>query len=80
MEFGWWQKDDEGKKYQVCVEVFGKNITWTKKYGKNTSWEPYGPTTDADWDKLIGEAERRVPRRLFSQKQFEFILSQRPQP
>jgi len=63
----------------VCVEIFGKNITWTKKYGRNTSWEPYGPLTDADWDMLISEARRRVPRRLFSQKQFEFILSQRPQ-
>jgi hypothetical protein len=80
MEFGWWQKDEEGIKHQVCVDVFGKNITWTKKYGRNTSWEPYGTPTDADWDKLIAEAERRVPRRLFSQKQFEFILSQRPQP
>ena len=80
MEFGWWQKDDEGKKYQVFVEVFGKSITWMKKYGKNSSWEPYGPTSDEDWDKLISEAERRVPRRLFSQKQFEFIVSQRPRP
>ena len=78
MEFGWWQKDDEGKKHQVLVEVFGKNITWTKKYGHNSSWESYGPPNDDDWDKLISEAERRVPRRLFSQKQFEFILSQRP--
>jgi len=80
MEFGWWQKDEEGKKYQVFVEVFGKSITWMKKYGKNCSWEPYGPTSDEDWDKLISEAERRVPRRLFSQKQFEFIVSQRPRP
>ena len=78
MEFGWWQKDDEGKKHQVFVEVFGKSITWQKKYGHHTSWEPYGTPTDTDWDKLISEAERRVPRRLFSQKQFEFILSQRP--
>ncbi len=78
MEFGWWQKDDEGRKYQVRVDVFGKNITWTRKQGHHTSWEPYGPADDADWDRLVAEAERRVPRRLFSQKQFEFILSQRP--
>ncbi|HVZ65569.1 MAG TPA: hypothetical protein VG936_13460 [Lacunisphaera sp.] len=78
MEFGWWQKDQEGKKYQVRVEVFGRNIIWTKQPARFQSWEPYGPPTDADWDKLIAEAERRVPRRLFSQKQFEFILSQRP--
>ena len=79
MEFGWWQKDDEGRKHQVCVEIFGKNINWTRKYGHNSSWEPFAsPPSEADWDKLISEAERRVPRRLFSQKQFEFILSQRP--
>ncbi len=80
MEFGWWQKDEEGVKHQVCVDVFGKTITWTQKYGRGGSWETYGPPNDADWDKLIAEAQRRVPRRLFSQKQFEFILSQRPQP
>ena len=79
MEFGWWTKDEEGVKHQVCVDIFGKNITWTRKYGRNSSWLPFAqPPTDAEWDKLIEEAERRVPRRLFSQKQFEFILSQRP--
>ena len=78
MEFGWWEKDAEGKKHQVFVEVFGKNITWARKYGHNSSWEPFQNPTDAEWDKLIVEARRRVPRRLFSQKQFEFILSQRP--
>ncbi len=79
MEFGWWQKDEEGDKYQVLVDVFGTTITWTQKYGRGGSWEPFEPN-DAEWDKLISEAQRRVPRRLFSQKQFEFILSQRPKP
>ena len=78
MEFGWWEKDEAGKKHQVFVEVFGKSITWARKYGHNSSWEPFTNPTDQEWDKLISEAERRVPRRLFSQKQFEFILSQRP--
>jgi hypothetical protein len=78
MEFGWWKKFDDGKKYQMLVEVFGTSITWSRKHGHNTSWEPYRSPTDEDWDKLIGEAERRVPRRLFTKKQFEFILSQRP--
>ena len=78
MEFGWWEKDEEGKKHQVFVEIFGKNITWARKYGHNSSWIPFANPTDVEWDKLIAEAERRVPRRLFSQKQFEFILSQRP--
>ncbi|WP_438482083.1 hypothetical protein [Oleiharenicola lentus] len=77
MEFGWWQKDEEGKKHQVCVDIFGKTITWTKKYGRNTSWIEFEPN-DEEWDTLITEANRRVPRRLFSQGQYEFILSQRP--
>lgn len=78
MEFGWWKKFDDGKKYQMLVEVFGQKITWTRKHGHNTSWEPYRCPTNEDWDKLIAEAERRVPRRLFSKNQFEFIVSQRP--
>jgi hypothetical protein len=77
MEFGWWKKDEENKKHQVSVEVFGTTITWTKKYGHHSSWEPFTPNDD-DWDKLIAEADRRVPRRLFSKGQYEFILSQRP--
>ena len=78
MEFGWWKKDaTDGKKYHMQVEVWGKKITWARKHGHHTSWEPYKPT-DEDWDMLISEAERRVPRRLFTKNQFEFILSQRP--
>jgi hypothetical protein len=72
IEFGWWSKDENGK-FQVCVRIHGGNITWERKQGHHSSWEPYGPPNDDDWDKLIGEAERRVPRRLISPKQFEEI-------
>ena len=72
IEFGWWNRDDEGRKYQVHVVVHGGNIEWTRHQGHHTSWEPHVPTVD-DRDRLVAEAERRVPRRLISQKQFDEI-------
>ena len=75
--FGWWIKSPETGKYQVNVRIHGGNITWERKQGHHSSWETYGPPTDDDWDKLIGEAERRVPRRLISQKQFDEIKNLR---
>jgi len=72
IEFGWWAKDPEAGKFQINVAIHGGNITWQRKQGHYNSWEDFPPTED-DWDKLIGEAERRVPRRLISTKQFEDI-------
>ena len=72
MEFGWWNKDPERGKYQVCAAIHGGNIEWTRKQGHHTSWEEHLPSDD-DWDRLIAEAERRVPRRLISLKQFDEI-------
>jgi len=72
IEFGWWNKDEDGKKYQVNVAVHGGNIAWTRHQGHHTPWEPHTPT-DEDRMRLIDEAERRVPRRLITQKQFDEI-------
>lgn len=72
IEFGWWDKDAEGKKFQVHVAVHGGNIEWSRHQGHHTSWEPHTPTDD-DRARLVSEAEKRVPRRLISQKQFEEI-------
>lgn len=72
MEFGWWVRDPEEGKYQVKATVHGGNLTWLRKQGHFTSWEAHGPSEE-DWDRLISEAERRVPRRLLSPKQFEEI-------
>lgn len=72
IEFGWWNRDEEGKKFQVSVAVHGGNIEWSRKQGHHTSWEPYTPS-DEDRARLVDEAERRVPRRLISQKQFDEI-------
>ena len=78
MEFGWWARDPEAGKYQVRVVIHGGNIEWKRKQGHHTPWEPYGPPTDDDWDKLLAEASTRVPRRLISPKQFEAIKQLRP--
>jgi len=72
IEFGWWNQDPEQGKFQVSAEIHGGNIEWTRKQGHHTSWEVYRPT-EQDWERLIEEAERRVPRRLISPKQFDAI-------
>lgn len=72
IEFGWWNKDDDGRKYQVNAVVHGGNIEWTRHQGHHMPWEPHVPDEE-DKARLIAEAERRVPRRLISQKQFDEI-------
>ena len=78
IEFGWWGKDPERGKFQINVRIHGGNVEWTRKHGHHASWETHPPTED-DWEKLIDEASRRVPRRLISPKQFEEIKSLRDQ-
>jgi hypothetical protein len=77
-EFCWWVKDPEKGKYEVCADVHGGNITWERQEGRFTSWIAHAPT-DEDWNRLITEAETRVPRRLLSPKQFEAIKHLREQ-
>ena len=72
IEFGWWSKDPEGKKCQINAAVHGGNIEWTRHTGHHTSWIPHEPNDD-DRERLVYEAEKRVPRRLISTKQFEEI-------
>ena len=70
--FGWWHRDPVEGKYQIHVDVHGGNIEWTRHQGHHTPWEPHEPDDD-DRARLIFEAEKRVPRRLISQRQFEEI-------
>lgn len=77
MEIGWWKKDPERGKYQVRATIHGGNIEWTRKQGHHTRWERHEPVTDEDWDRMIAEAETRVPRRLISPKQFAAIKALR---
>jgi hypothetical protein len=77
-EFGWWNKDPELGKFQVRASVHGGGLTWERKQGHHTSWLVHKPT-EADWERLMHEAGRRVPRRLLSPKQFAEIVRLREQ-
>jgi hypothetical protein len=72
MEFGWWVRDPELGKFQVKAIVHGGQLKWLRKQGHFTSWEEHAPTEE-DWTRLTSEAERRLPRKLLSPKQFEVI-------
>jgi len=72
MDFGWWTRDEQGNKFQVNVTVHGGNIEWTRHQGHHSSWEPHVPNDD-DRARLLAEAEKRLPRRLITQKQFDEI-------
>jgi hypothetical protein len=76
MEFGWWVTDPDAGKYQVKAIVHGGQLTWFRKQGHFTSWAPHAPSED-DWSRLVSEAERRLPRRLLSPKQFTEIKNLR---
>jgi len=78
-DFGWWSRDADGRRFQVRAAIFGDAITWSRKQGHYQTWQPYGPPTEEDWDALLAEAARRVPRRLLSPAQFATIKRQRPQ-
>ncbi|HEY3758101.1 MAG TPA: hypothetical protein VGL42_18245 [Opitutaceae bacterium] len=71
-EFGWWNRDPDQGKYQVRAAVHGGALEWRRKQGHHTPWEEHLPSPD-DWDRLVEEASRRVPRRLLSPKQFQVI-------
>tara|TARA_R110002111_G_scaffold11296_1_gene35279 strand:- start:32 stop:334 length:303 start_codon:yes stop_codon:yes gene_type:complete len=72
VNFGWWNKRPEVGKFQVKVEVHGGNIKWTMHQGHHTPWQPYSPD-DEDRERLMYEADKRVPRRLITQKQYDEI-------
>jgi hypothetical protein len=73
MEFGWWIRLPELGKFKVRANIHGGNLTWRRKQGHHTQWETHTPSPE-DWDRLIAEAESRVPRRLISPKQMAEIL------
>lgn len=77
MEFGWWVRDPRRGNTRSRRSCTG-NLQWLRKQGHFTSWMPHKPNEE-NWDKLIYEAERRVPRRLLSPKQFDEIKRLRDQ-
>jgi len=77
MEFGWWERDEEGRNWNISVRFHGGNVTFSKKTGHHTPWVDF-EATDGQWDRLLQEAEKRLPRRLMSQKEFARLKAQRP--
>ncbi len=71
-EFNWWNRDPEEGKYQVKAKIHGNVLTFTRHQGHHTRWEPHQPSTE-DFDRLLADAERRVPRRLISPQQMKLI-------
>jgi len=74
--FGWWVRDPALGKFQVRAVIHGGNLAWSRKQGHFAPWEAHQPSEE-DWERLVSEAERRVPRRLLSPKQFAEIKSLR---
>lgn len=71
-EFNWWVRDPEIGKYEVSAAIHGDAIRWQRHERRFESWIEHEPTA-ADWDRLVKEAEERVPRRLISPKQLEMV-------
>lgn len=73
MELGWWKRDESGRKYQVNVRLFGKQLQWTCQRERFEPWEDYGPPTAEDWDKALELAENRYQRRLIRKDALDLV-------
>lgn len=71
-EFNWWNRNPEEGKYKVKAKIHGSVLSFTRHQGHHTMWEEHKPTDD-DFDRLLSDAEKRVPRRLISPKQMKEI-------
>jgi hypothetical protein len=54
MEFGWWDKDDDGVKWQISARFHGGTVVFSRKHGHHTSWEDFAPT-----DRTMGPPAQR---------------------
>lgn len=78
MEFGWWETDEEGRKWNISVRFHAGHVVFSKKTGHHTGWIDF-EGNDEQWERLFKEAEKRLPRRLMSQKEFIRLKACRPQ-
>jgi len=68
VEIGYWKRTDDGRKFQVRLRVFGKNLTWECQPARFEAWEPYPAPDEDDWQTVIAEANKREPRRVIHDK------------
>lgn len=73
MELGWWNRDEEGRKYQVHLELFGGKLQWRCQRGRHTRWEDYPNPSDEDWDTAERLAENRYVRRLIREDTLKLV-------
>lgn len=64
MELGWWNRDEEGRKYQVHLEIFGRKLHWRCQRKRHEPWTDYPHPTEDDWNMALQLAENRLQRRL----------------
>ena len=68
VEIGFWKRTEGGRKFQVRLRVFGGKISWEYQPARFDPWEPYPEPDEEDWQTVIGEAEKRAPRRIIHDK------------
>jgi hypothetical protein len=73
MELGWWKRDDDGKKYQIHLEMFGGKLRWRCQRQRAERWQDYGPPSDEDWTMAVKLAEHRYYRRLITKQVVELV-------
>jgi len=73
MELGWWNRDEDGKKYRVQLEKFGHKLIWRCQRGRHTPWQDYPHPTEEDWDKAVELAENWYVRRLIREDALKMI-------
>jgi len=73
MEIGWWNRDEDGKKYQVHLTVFGGKLIFRYQPKRFEPWRDYPSPTDEDWETALQQAERCLVRRLTTDKVVEKI-------
>jgi hypothetical protein len=73
MELGWWNRDADGNKFQVHLEVFGGKLLWRCQRKRHEPWEDYTSPTDEDWATALELAENRLQRRLTTYAMVEKI-------
>ena len=77
MELGWWSRDDDGRKFQINVRVFGKKLQWRCQRERFEPWTEYGPPTDEDWDKALELVENRFQRKLVREDVVKLVRERR---
>jgi hypothetical protein len=73
MELGWWKRDDEGRKFQVHLNLFGGKLAWTWQRARHEPWGPYEKPTDEDWATALELAQNRYQRRLITAYALELV-------